>query len=133
MVGKDSEVAIQGMVQHAPSLLPSTALAQPGPFQLLPKPRGALQSLVPEPMHTHLAVDEVLLEVRAVGLNFRDVLNVLGMYPGDPGPPGADCSGVVIAKGSAVDQLTIGGTNRRLCKAADNSPPHIASTSTLIS
>lgn len=27
----------------------------------------------------------------------RDVLNVLGMYPGDPGPPGGDCSGVVLS------------------------------------
>ncbi len=25
----------------------------------------------------------------------RDVLNVLGMYPGDPGQPGGDCAGVV--------------------------------------
>lgn len=33
--------------------------------------------------------------VRAIGLNFRDVLNILGMYPGDPGPPGGDCAGVV--------------------------------------
>ena len=31
--------------------------------------------------------------MRAIGLNFRDVLNVLGEYPGDPGPPGGDCSG----------------------------------------
>jgi NADPH:quinone reductase-like Zn-dependent oxidoreductase len=38
---------------------------------------------------------EVLLRVRAIGLNFRDVLNVLGEYPGDPGPPGGDVSGVV--------------------------------------
>ena len=34
------------------------------------------------------------LRVHAVGVNFRDVLNVLGAYPGDPGPPGADCAGV---------------------------------------
>lgn len=33
--------------------------------------------------------------MRAVGLNFRDVLNILGMYPGDPGPPGGDCAGIV--------------------------------------
>ena len=33
--------------------------------------------------------------MRAVGLNFRDVLNVLGEYPGDPGPPGGDAAGVV--------------------------------------
>ena len=31
-----------------------------------------------------------------MGLNFRDVLNVLGEYPGDPGPPGGDCAGVVL-------------------------------------
>jgi NADPH:quinone reductase-like Zn-dependent oxidoreductase len=42
---------------------------------------------------------EVLLAVKAVGINFRDVLNVLGMYPGDPGAPGSDCAGVVMAKG----------------------------------
>ena len=37
--------------------------------------------------------DRQLVSVRAVGLNFRDVLNVLGMYPGDPGDPGVhqDC------------------------------------------
>ena len=24
------------------------------------------------------------------------MLNVLGMYPGDPGPPGGDCAGVIL-------------------------------------
>ena len=48
-----------------------------------------------------LVVLEVLLSVRAVGLNFRDVLNVLGEYPGDPGPPGADSSGVVDSTGAS--------------------------------
>ncbi|KAL0047579.1 hypothetical protein WJX82_006984 [Trebouxia sp. C0006] len=103
-----SEAAFQGRVQHAPRLVPSQVASSPAPFQLLPKPRGALQNLVPEPLHTNLASDEVLLEVHAVGINFRDVLNVLGMYPGDPGPPGADCAGVVIAKGPAVRKLDIG-------------------------
>jgi len=42
---------------------------------------------------------DVLLAVKAVGINFRDVLNVLGMYPGDPGAPGSDCAGVVMATG----------------------------------
>ena len=43
---------------------------------------------------------EVLLSVKAVGINFRDVLNVLGMYPGDPGAPGSDVAGVVMAAGA---------------------------------
>ena len=48
---------------------------------------------------------QVLLSVRAVALNFRDVLNVLGMYPGDPGEPGGDVAGIVAAVGSAVRHL----------------------------
>jgi NADPH:quinone reductase-like Zn-dependent oxidoreductase len=31
------------------------------------------------------------------------VLNVLGMYPGDPGPPGGDCAGVVVEAGPSED------------------------------
>jgi hypothetical protein len=42
----------------------------------------------------------VQVSVMAVGLNFRDVLNILGMYPGDPGDPGGDCAGVVAAVGA---------------------------------
>ena len=33
----------------------------------------------------------------------RDVLNVLGMYPGEAGPPGGDVEGIVTAVGSGVD------------------------------
>ena len=61
------------------------------PYQLTPQPRGSLLNLLPSPLMTasnDMAPGEVLLAVTAVGLNFRDVLNVLGMYPGDPGAPG---------------------------------------------
>ena len=74
-------------------------------FQLRPEPRGSLSNLVPMLFDASLVIlkpNEVLVQVRAVGLNFRDVLNVLGMYPGDPGPPGADCAGVIMAVGPAV-------------------------------
>ena len=47
----------------------------------------------------------VQVTVRAIGLNFRDVLNILGMYPGDPGPPGGDCSGIVAAVGPGALQF----------------------------
>jgi NADPH:quinone reductase-like Zn-dependent oxidoreductase len=33
---------------------------------------------------------------------------VLGMYPGDPGPPGGDCAGVVMAVGAGVTHLKAG-------------------------
>ena len=68
------------------------------PYHLMPRPRGALQNLQPEPVaSSSLAPGQVMVAVRAVGINFRDLLNVLGMYPGDPGPPGGDCAGVVQA------------------------------------
>ena len=46
--------------------------------------------------------------VKAVGLNFRDVLNVLGMYPGDPGAPGNDCAGVIMDAGHGVSHIQQG-------------------------
>lgn len=49
---------------------------------------------------THIM--DLQVSVRAVGLNFRDVLNVLGMYPGDAGAPGADCAGTVESVGLGV-------------------------------
>ena len=68
-------------------------------MQLLPEPRGSLANLRPSRLegHTALRDDQILVAVRAVGINFRDVLNVLGMYPGDPGAPGGDCAGTVVA------------------------------------
>ncbi len=54
------------------------------------EPRGALANLRAERTGEQppAKAGTVRLAVLAVGLNFRDVLNVLGMYPGDPGPPG---------------------------------------------
>ena len=65
-----------------------------GPYGLLPKSRGSLSagltrcSLADEPTWSNVPKGKCWVDVRAVGINFRDVLNVLGMYPGDPGPPG---------------------------------------------
>ena len=86
----------------------AASVAGSGPFQLLPQPRGALQNLQPVPLDAKVQPGQVWLKTQAVGVNFRDVLNVLGMYPGDPGPPGADCAGVVVAAGAGVTNLTPG-------------------------
>lgn len=70
-------------------LLPSRAQSLPPPFQLVPSPRGSLDALAPARLEPPaVAAGQALVAVSAVGLNFRDVLNVLGMYPGDPGAPG---------------------------------------------
>jgi acyl transferase domain-containing protein/NADPH:quinone reductase-like Zn-dependent oxidoreductase/acyl carrier protein len=51
---------------------------------------------------------EVELEVRAAGLNFRDVLNALGAYPGQAGEPGGECVGIVRRVGPGVEDLQPG-------------------------
>ncbi|MDT5317628.1 MAG: hypothetical protein QOD88_150, partial [Mycobacterium sp.] len=78
-------------------------------YVLAPTERGAIDNLrltetdVPPP-------DEGYVQVRvdAAGLNFRDVLNVLGLYPGDPGPIGGDFAGTVTQLGSGVTGLEVG-------------------------
>lgn len=70
------------------------------------KSAGGLAALRRAPLRQaaggFLQAHEVEVDVRAVGINFRDVLNVLGMYPGDPGDPGSDVAGVVRGIGTAV-------------------------------
>src|SRR6185437_8924515 len=51
---------------------------------------------------------QVQVRIEAAGLNFRDVLNVLGLYPGDPGLIGGDFSGVVTELSSDVTGLAVG-------------------------
>jgi NADPH:quinone reductase-like Zn-dependent oxidoreductase len=50
----------------------------------------------------------VELRVLAAGLNFRDVLNALGMYPGGPVPLGTECVGEVVGVGGNVPHLRVG-------------------------
>jgi len=55
--------------------------------------------------------DDVLIDVKAIGLNFPDTLMLQGKYqtrPERPFVPGRDASGVVIAAGSAVNRVQKG-------------------------
>ena len=45
---------------------------------------------------------------RAAGVNFRDVLNALGMYPGDAGLLGLEGAGIVLETGPGVTGLAAG-------------------------
>ena len=54
---------------------------------------------------------QVEIEVAAAGLNFADLMKVLGIYPelGDgPIPLGAECSGRVVAVGEGVQKVQPG-------------------------
>jgi acyl transferase domain-containing protein/acyl carrier protein len=67
-------------------------------------------SLVPSPARK-AARGEVQIQVRAAGLNFRDVMKAMGIYPTDSGDLlwlGDECSGVIVATGADVTGLTPG-------------------------
>ncbi|MFI4954337.1 MAG: SDR family NAD(P)-dependent oxidoreductase [Gammaproteobacteria bacterium] len=59
--------------------------------------------------------DEIIIEPRAVGLNFRDVLNAMNLYPGDPGPLGGDVSGIIKSIGKNISEYQVGDEVFGLC------------------
>jgi NADPH:quinone reductase-like Zn-dependent oxidoreductase/NADP-dependent 3-hydroxy acid dehydrogenase YdfG/acyl carrier protein len=78
-------------------------------FRLSTTGRGVLDNLLLEPQERRQpGAGEVEIEVEAAGVNFRDVLNALGMYPGDPGPMGGECAGRVVSVGAGVTTLRVG-------------------------
>ncbi|WP_319447466.1 MULTISPECIES: SDR family NAD(P)-dependent oxidoreductase [unclassified Mycobacterium] len=110
----EPEIAVRQGKLLASRLLPwarsgNLAVPRGGDYVLAPTERGAIDNLrlvekdVPAPDEGYVQV-----RVEAAGLNFRDVLNVLGLYPGDPGPIGGDFAGVVTQLGEGVTGLELG-------------------------
>ncbi|WP_396136940.1 type I polyketide synthase [Amycolatopsis sp. 505] len=86
-------------------------LLQPpeGNWRLDSTGRGTLQNLalVPNPLPETLGPGTVRVAIRAAGMNFRDVLIGLGMYPGEP-LMGIEGAGVVLECGEGVTGLAPG-------------------------
>jgi candicidin polyketide synthase FscB len=59
-------------------------------------------------LDTELEPGQVRVAVRASGVNFRDVLNALGMYPGEAGLLGQEGAGVIVGVGPEVSGLAVG-------------------------
>ncbi|HEX6688711.1 MAG TPA: SDR family NAD(P)-dependent oxidoreductase, partial [Solirubrobacterales bacterium] len=81
-----------------------------GPWRLDVTEPGTLESLalVPSPdALAPLGPSEVRIAIHAAGLNFRDVLIALGLYPGQAAI-GSEAAGTVLEVGSEVDDLVPG-------------------------
>ncbi len=79
------------------------------PYHLTFASRGSLENLKLEITDRRPpGPGEVEIRVHATALNFRDVMNVMGHYPGDPGPLGAECAGEIVAVGKEISHFTIG-------------------------
>jgi NADPH:quinone reductase-like Zn-dependent oxidoreductase/ubiquinone/menaquinone biosynthesis C-methylase UbiE len=66
----------------------------------------SLQFVDDERMSGPLPDNDLEIEAKAVGMNFRDVMSASGQI--DPYPLGCECSGVVVAVGKAAKEFTIG-------------------------
>ncbi len=93
----------------APLSRPVPPPPRPAAWRLAPSTPGTIDSLQTQPTARRVpGPGEVEIGVEATGLNFKDVLNVLGMYPGDAGPLGGECAGRVVAVGAGVTHVRVG-------------------------
>jgi malonyl CoA-acyl carrier protein transacylase len=105
----ESEVAYRAGVRYVNRLRPVLLEERAGRVRLSVDQRGEIDNLRIEPAERRTpGRGQVEIEVAVAGMGFRDVLNVLGMYPGDPGPLGAECAGRIAAVGKDVTEFAPG-------------------------
>ncbi|MBD0422636.1 SDR family NAD(P)-dependent oxidoreductase [Streptomyces sp. TRM S81-3] len=111
-------------VTDRPAAPEAAAPPQPGAYALRVRRPGPAYDLVwrPVPPPAPPGPGEVSVEVRAVGLNYRDVLQAQAVLPPQPGadgtgehPVGYECAGIVTAVGEQVSSLAPGD---RVCVLA---------------
>ncbi|WP_329182758.1 type I polyketide synthase [Actinacidiphila glaucinigra] len=107
----EDQMALRDGRRYAARLRPAQAVAAAPRALSLPAP-GVIDDLqlIDVPRRA-LASDEVRIQVSHAGVNYRDVLLALGMYPGqDNRPPtlGWECSGTVTETGTAVTGVAVG-------------------------
>ncbi|MBD0674751.1 SDR family NAD(P)-dependent oxidoreductase [Streptomyces sp. CBMA156] len=116
--GEEPQLAVRGGDVRVPRLVLETTVARltppetAGAWRLGIAGRGAgLEdvALVPAPdADAPLKADEVRVAVRSAGLNFRDVLIGLGMYPDRTAAMGSEAAGLVLEVGAGVTDLAVG-------------------------
>lgn len=109
----EPEVAVRGGVRYVHRLARAAdveGLRLPdGDYVLDTTERGRLDALVLAPLpDLSPGPGEVLISVRATGLNFRDVLTALDQYAGEASSLGGECAGIVLAVGEGVDRVAPG-------------------------
>ncbi|WP_061289079.1 type I polyketide synthase [Herbidospora cretacea] len=126
LAGDEPQVAVRGGQVLVPRLVraggtpgpvsgvPGVGLTPPGGeagWRLEIASKGTLDGLVLAAAaegDAALLSGQVRVGVRAAGLNFRDVLNALGMYPGEAGPLGGEVAGVVLETAPDVTSVAVG-------------------------
>ena len=103
-----SQIALRGGERFAARLRPMAPASKDGVRLTIPT-RGLLDNVRAEPAQRRTpGPGQVEIKVDASAINFRDVLNVLGLYPGDPGPLGGECTGRIERVGPGVSGVNVG-------------------------
>lgn len=113
----DREVALRGEARYAQRLSrglasEEQALAKEVPLRLESRERGILDSLKFTAFaNEECGPGEVLIKVKAAGMNFRDVLKALALYPAETADArmyGDEVAGEIVAIGEGVDNVKVG-------------------------
>ncbi|UOM34328.1 type I polyketide synthase [Acuticoccus sp. I52.16.1] len=108
----ETEVAWRGARRRAARFTRLTAgrvTLPAGPFRLVSGAGEGFAAVSARALERRApAAGEVEIEVAAMGLNYRDVLGAMGLYPGDLGLSGSECAGRVVRVGPGVDDLAVG-------------------------
>jgi acyl transferase domain-containing protein/acyl carrier protein len=109
---EEAQVAWRGGRRHVARLLRASEVASfpgRGHYELRSRRPGTLDSLTLVAARRRApGAGEVEIEVAWSGVNFRDVLMALGMYPGEVGALGGECSGVICGVGPGVSGWSAG-------------------------
>ena len=131
--GDEELIAIRGSERLAARLVPIPATAPPvaGPTRLASTTYGVLDGLRTEPMQRrHPGPGEVEIEVVFTGLNFRDVLVALDLYPQRSTVFGDECAGFVVAVGDGVESVRPG--DRVVALAPGSFATHVTTDADLV-
>ncbi|AFZ33409.1 polyketide synthase (plasmid) [Gloeocapsa sp. PCC 7428] len=102
---REDQIAWRGDRRYVARLAKYQSIPQP--YQLTISERGTLDNLQLQSYSRRVPeLHEVEIRVFATGLNFRDVLNALGLYP--ESALGCECVGEIVAVGAQVKDLVIG-------------------------
>lgn len=129
---RDNQRYVCRLVRYQPGrTLPAAMMTDDAPYRLESSGHGILENLSLVPLERRSpGADQVEIQVKATGLNFRDVMITMGVYPDADAAPGAECAGLISSAGENVQGLKSGDAVIALAPGSFNS--HVITPAELV-